>query len=61
MDVRQYRYYDAQTCGFDEAGALDDIAMIPEGSTILLHACAHNPTGVDPTVMLFIVLFSASS
>jgi len=23
---------------------------IPEGSIILLHACAHNPTGVDPKV-----------
>ena len=23
---------------------------IPEGSVILLHACAHNPTGVDPKV-----------
>ena len=21
---------------------------IPEGSLIMLHACAHNPTGVDP-------------
>jgi aspartate/methionine/tyrosine aminotransferase len=21
----------------------------PEGSVILLHACAHNPTGVDPS------------
>lgn len=21
----------------------------PEGSIVLLHACAHNPTGVDPT------------
>jgi len=26
-----------------------DIAAAPEGSVILLHACAHNPTGVDPT------------
>ena len=26
-----------------------DISAIPEGSDILLHACAHNPTGVDPT------------
>lgn len=25
------------------------IADAPEGSIILLHACAHNPTGVDPT------------
>lgn len=22
----------------------------PAGSVILLHACAHNPTGVDPTI-----------
>ncbi len=21
----------------------------PEGTVVLLHACAHNPTGVDPT------------
>ena len=28
---------------------MEDIANIPEGSVILLHACAHNPTGVDPT------------
>ena len=26
-----------------------DISAIPEGSVIMLHACAHNPTGVDPT------------
>ena len=25
------------------------ISSAPEGSIILLHACAHNPTGVDPT------------
>jgi len=23
---------------------------IPDGSVVLLHACAHNPTGVDPNV-----------
>lgn len=22
---------------------------MPESSVVLLHACAHNPTGVDPT------------
>jgi aspartate aminotransferase len=27
---------------------MEDIAKIPENSVILLHACAHNPTGVDP-------------
>ena len=29
------------------------LQKIPERSIILLHACAHNPTGVDPTVRLF--------
>ena len=27
-----------------------DIKSVPKGSIVLLHACAHNPTGVDPTV-----------
>ncbi|XP_064473529.1 aspartate aminotransferase, mitochondrial-like [Ornithodoros turicata] len=48
LTVKQYRYYDPKTCGFDFNGALEDIAKIPEKSVILLHACAHNPTGVDP-------------
>ncbi|XP_029465097.1 aspartate aminotransferase, mitochondrial [Rhinatrema bivittatum] len=48
LEPKAYRYYDPKTCGFDAAGALDDISKIPEQSIILLHACAHNPTGVDP-------------
>ncbi|XP_071537184.1 aspartate aminotransferase, mitochondrial [Panulirus ornatus] len=48
MDVQHYRYYDPKTCGFNFSGALEDISKIPEGSLIMLHACAHNPTGVDP-------------
>lgn len=49
LGVKSYKYYDPKTCGLDFAGALDDISKIPERSAILLHACAHNPTGVDPT------------
>jgi len=48
MDVKTYRYYDSKTCGFDFAGAIEDLGKIPEGSLVMLHACAHNPTGVDP-------------
>ena len=29
---------------------INDIGKMEEGATILLHACAHNPTGVDPTL-----------
>ena len=28
---------------------LDDLSNAPENSVIILHACAHNPTGVDAT------------
>ena len=31
-------------------GMLEDLHAAPEGSIVLLHACAHNPTGVDPTL-----------
>ncbi|XP_022918905.1 aspartate aminotransferase, mitochondrial [Onthophagus taurus] len=48
LDVKTYTFYDPKTCGFDFKGAMDDISKIPEKSIILLHACAHNPTGVDP-------------
>jgi len=48
LALKQYKYYDPKTCGLDYQGVLDDIRKIPEKSIILLHACAHNPTGVDP-------------
>jgi len=28
---------------------LEDLNAAPEGAVIVLHACAHNPTGVDPS------------
>lgn len=48
-DPRSYRYWDASTRGLDLAGMLEDLRQAPEDSVIILHACAHNPTGVDPT------------
>lgn len=48
LDVKSYRYYDPKTVGLDFAGLMEDISKIPEKSIILLHACAHNPTGIDP-------------
>jgi aspartate aminotransferase len=49
LDVRRYRYFDETTKGLNFDGMVADIAAAPEGSIFLLHACAHNPTGVDPT------------
>ena len=47
--LETYRYWDASTRSLDLAGMLADLRAVPEGSVILLHAVAHNPTGVDPT------------
>ncbi|WP_349616990.1 amino acid aminotransferase [Azotobacter salinestris] len=45
--VQSYRYYDAASHGLNRAGMLEDIKALPAGSIVLLHACCHNPTGVD--------------
>mmetsp|Transcript_6900 Transcript_6900/g.10097 ORF Transcript_6900/g.10097 Transcript_6900/m.10097 type:complete len:430 (+) Transcript_6900:25-1314(+) len=50
FEVREYRYFDKNTGGLDFEGAAEDIRNAPEGAVVLFHACAHNPTGVDPSV-----------
>lgn len=49
LDVAKYRYYNKDTIGLDFEGMMADIKGAPKGSIFLFHACAHNPTGVDPT------------
>lgn len=46
---KPYRYWDAKNRNLDLQGMLEDIANAPDGSIMMLHAAAHNPTGVDPT------------
>jgi len=45
--VRTYPYYDAKTHGLDFDGMIGAIRAMPAGSIVVLHACCHNPTGVD--------------
>ncbi|WP_223517504.1 amino acid aminotransferase [Pseudomonas sp. GL-B-19] len=45
--VQNYRYYDAATHDVNRAGLLEDLNALPAGSIVVLHACCHNPTGVD--------------
>ncbi|KAL1969548.1 hypothetical protein VTN77DRAFT_8986 [Rasamsonia byssochlamydoides] len=49
LEVEKYRYYNKDTIGLDFEGLIEDLKAAPANSIILLHACAHNPTGVDPT------------
>jgi aromatic-amino-acid transaminase len=47
--VNTYPYYDAKTHGLNFAGMQKALAELPAGSIVVLHACCHNPTGVDLT------------
>jgi len=49
VPTAEYRYFDKNTNGLDFVGLTADIENAPNKSVILLHLCAHNPTGVDPT------------
>lgn len=45
-----YPYYDATTRGLNLDGMLAELERsAQENDVIILHACAHNPTGIDPT------------
>lgn len=45
--AKQYTYYNPENCGLNFDGMMKDLTAIPDKSVVLLHACAHNPTGVD--------------
>ncbi len=47
--VKAYAYYEPKTRGLDFAGMKRSLDALPAGSVVVLHACCHNPTGVDLT------------
>ena len=47
FDVAEYPYYDAKTRGIDFDAMRNALQMAPAGTIVVLHACCHNPTGVD--------------
>ncbi|KAI0392000.1 PLP-dependent transferase [Xylariaceae sp. FL0594] len=50
IPVAQYPYFHKETRGLDFEGMKKALSGAKDRSIILLHACAHNPTGVDPTL-----------
>lgn len=47
---KSYPYYEPTTRSFDFEGMMSTLeAEAQQGDVILLHACAHNPTGLDPS------------
>lgn len=49
MEWQEYTYFNPKTVDLDFEAMVADIRAAPDGSVILLHGCAHNPTGIDPT------------
>jgi len=46
LEPVKYRYFNPSTCGVDFDGLIHDVQSAPNGSVFMLHACAHNPTGI---------------
>jgi aspartate/tyrosine/aromatic aminotransferase len=44
-----YPYFDAKNSALDIEGMLNKLDTLPKGDVVLLHACCHNPSGVDPS------------
>ena len=50
---RLYPYYDYKSCGIDSGMISTLKKQASRGDVVILHACAHNPTGVDPSKELW--------
>ncbi|XQJ27267.1 aspartate aminotransferase, putative [Leishmania guyanensis] len=49
VEVAYYPYYNLQMHRLNIDAMLNYLRQLPADSVVLLHACAHNPTGCDPT------------
>jgi aspartate/tyrosine/aromatic aminotransferase len=48
--VETYAYIDAAGKSLDFEAMLASLERVASGDIVLLHACCHNPTGIDPTL-----------
>ncbi len=49
FEVAAYPYYDPRTRGLDFPAMLSALKAVSADDVVLLHACCHNPSGIDPT------------
>jgi aspartate aminotransferase len=49
LKVKEYAYYDYSTKGLQEEQMFAELAQVPAGDVVLVHACCHNPSGMDLT------------
>jgi len=48
FNVRSYAYYSSENHGLHIEGMISSLGEANPGDIVVLHACCHNPTGVDP-------------
>jgi aspartate aminotransferase len=49
LKVKEYSYYDYDTKELLEAEMFAELAAVQPGDVVLVHACCHNPSGLDLT------------
>lgn len=49
LTLKPYPYYDVEKHSLRIDAMLDELRSIPKGDVVLLHACCHNPSGIDPS------------
>ena len=50
FQIEQYPYIDASGKALDFPALVGGLEKVSPGDIVLLHACCHNPTGIDPTL-----------
>jgi aspartate/tyrosine/aromatic aminotransferase len=48
LELKSYPYYDTQRHTIEIDAMLETLRNAPKGDVVLLHACCHNPSGLDP-------------
>jgi aspartate aminotransferase len=48
LELKSYPYYDTQRHVIEIDAMLETLRSAPKGDVVLLHACCHNPSGLDP-------------
>ncbi|MCA8030996.1 amino acid aminotransferase [Burkholderia cepacia] len=49
FEIQEYAYYNFETGGLRLDAMIESLGQATRGDVVLLHACCHNPTGVDLT------------
>ena len=49
LKLQSFPYYDTDTHTIRIDAMLDALREVPKGDIVLLHACCHNPSGLDPS------------